>query len=418
VKIIFGTPYIYSKKVKRGTVNTSGLAFGPLKIAEKYGELGHSVFIITQSQYGKETKLGLNCWMKKKTIFDIIKSLNITYIRAAITLIKKMKVNVKTALRILLYFANGAYFERSIKQVSPDAVNIHSVGLYTIPFIMACVRTKTKFLVTQHGTDQYEIREGNIYRTLDRETCEMLRLLCENDVRMSMISTGSKLWLESFIGRPLNNISIIVNPISLVPEEFTPIDHVEKKYIISTGRIGERKNQIQSVRAYELLPEYLKKQYSLVFVGGGVEGSEAKKYVDDKKVSGVIFTDFISKSELLSYYNKSKIVVVASLLEGFGMSMLEGYAFGIPVVAFADLDAIPDVYSEEAMIKVEERTDEALSKSIQYALEKDWDPKAIRSNINKFTLNKIGKQYIEELKISTISNLQESDLFDYFRNKK
>ena len=62
--------------------------------------------------------------------------------------------------------------------------------------------------------------------------------------------------------------------------------------------------------------------------------------------NNIVFCGFIDKENIPSYINQSDINVVASLDEGFGLSMIECFVHGVPTVTFSDLDAIEDIYNE------------------------------------------------------------------------
>ena len=74
--------------------------------------------------------------------------------------------------------------------------------------------------------------------------------------------------------------------------------------------------------------------------------------------------------------------------------MIEAFTHGIPTVAFSDLDAIPDLYHEKAMILVDERTDEALANGIETTLATEWENNMIKKYAQNFSFEKMAKEYI------------------------
>lgn len=64
---------------------------------------------------------------------------------------------------------------------------------------------------------------------------------------------------------------------------------------------------------------------------------QIQKYNLDNKI---IFTEYVSIQKLAEYYNTADIFAFPSLLEGYGMVLIEAMSFGLPVVAFNN-SAIP-----------------------------------------------------------------------------
>jgi glycosyltransferase involved in cell wall biosynthesis len=112
----------------------------------------------------------------------------------------------------------------------------------------------------------------------------------------------------------------------------------------------------------------------------------------------IIVTGFIPHKELHNYYAAADLNILASHDEGFGLSIIEGFVYGVPSVTFSDLDAISDLYDEKAMVLCDERTDEAFSKKIRFALEKQWDREAIKEYSKKFSMESMTEKYISVFK--------------------
>ena len=87
--------------------------------------------------------------------------------------------------------------------------------------------------------------------------------------------------------------------------------------------------------------------------------------------------------------------IVASLDEGFGLSIIEAYAYGVPTVTFSDLDAITDLYEANAMILVEKRNTESLAEGMKTALEKKWNKLEIEKFGKRFSIETMAKQYVD-----------------------
>lgn len=106
-------------------------------------------------------------------------------------------------------------------------------------------------------------------------------------------------------------------------------------------------------------------------------------------------TGFLPFEDIINYYNEADLLILASIEEGFGLSLIEGFVYGVPSVTFSDLDAVPDVYDERAMMLCHERTDKALAATIELALEKNWDKEWIKGYSKKFSLESMRDKYLD-----------------------
>lgn len=108
---------------------------------------------------------------------------------------------------------------------------------------------------------------------------------------------------------------------------------IEESTIIFAGRLIKEKNVdflIQSIATVkEKIPEI-----TCLIIGNGPERSKLENLVIDLKLKdNVIFKDFMDDyDDLIGYMKSSKVLVLPSTREGFGMVVIEANACGIPVV--------------------------------------------------------------------------------------
>ena len=124
--------------------------------------------------------------------------------------------------------------------------------------------------------------------------------------------------------------------ITVVYNGFTPQAHVETeklKQILYISRIEHPgKNHLNLLKAFELLPEDLRREYTLVMPGASWNGAEAVfEYAKNSPCSDRFqFTGFVDFAKLPELYSQSAMYIFPSHFEGFGLSLLEAMHAGLP----------------------------------------------------------------------------------------
>ena len=116
------------------------------------------------------------------------------------------------------------------------------------------------------------------------------------------------------------------------------------------------------------------------------------------------FVGFVPRKCLRNYYYQADCVVLASTEEGFGLSLIEGFAEGTPGVFFSDIDAAEELKNPDCCVCPEDRSDEALRDAIEEVLKKDWDPEKIRGWAQRFSLEAMAENYIRVYKSVLCNN--------------
>ena len=117
---------------------------------------------------------------------------------------------------------------------------------------------------------------------------------------------------------------------------------------------------------------------------------------DQIKKSGqsdkLIICGFVERYDMSSFWKQADLNILTSIKEGFGLSIIEGFVYGVPCITFADLDAVPNLYHKNAMFLVNERKVEHLAQGIQSALLTSWDHEWIKNYSQQFSLQKMADE--------------------------
>ena len=404
MKIAFLVPYFHSDELEPYKKFSAGLAFTIESIIKNFGVQGHEVFVYAQSAFSKGYKLG-NITFLPKRIRDIF-PLPIFYLKEFFKDTKGQKMSLKYWIHVLSYYLYGDIIEKQLRKIKPDIASIRGVGYITRPYVLACKRTETKYVISLHGLISF--LEGPTVLTTDREKAmekEAFWESIEQEHPLTVIASGiKKRMLDELEIKECNSIFVVNNGVNKKNLSFdiSDVEEIKKQYkisdkdkvIISAAHITERKNQIQVLRAYKLLNDDIKSHTKVLFLGTGDMESVLQQEIEKNGLQNSVFMcGFVENKRMGSYYALSNVNVIASKDEGFGRAFVEGFLYGVPAVAFSDLDAIKDLYDESAMVLVDNRTDEALAFGLESALSKNWDKKKIAIHGDTFSVESMARKY-------------------------
>jgi glycosyltransferase involved in cell wall biosynthesis len=145
------------------------------------------------------------------------------------------------------------------------------------------------------------------------------------------VSAHTTARLQSILGRK-KNIVTISNGLDL--GKFQNVIPAEKKSdIIFAGRLLSHKNVDMLLRAINILKKHNPK-ISAIIIGDGPEKENLEKIAVQLEIQqNVSFLGFLEKDEeVFALMSASKIFVLPSIREGFGITVIEANACGLPVI--------------------------------------------------------------------------------------
>ncbi len=122
------------------------------------------------------------------------------------------------------------------------------------------------------------------------------------------------------------------------------------RYILYLGNLEPRKNLPNLIKAYQSLPQPLRKRHPLVIAGAPGwhthELENALRLLD--KGEKPILTGYIPQRFLPDIYRGASLFVYPSLYEGFGLPVLEAMASGVPIIT-SDSNSLPEVAGDAGL---------------------------------------------------------------------
>jgi len=257
-------------------------------------------------------------------------------------------------------------------------VNAPKFDLYFEPNFIPLEEIRTKKIVTMvfdlsvllypewHPKSRVEIFEKYFQKGLKRSD---IILTSTNFIKQQIIE---HLKIEEF--------RIGVTPIDCNKEKFKLHDpeivssylkknQIPENYLMFVGSIEPRKNILGILKAYQILPEHLRKDLYLVFCGpSGWKNQSIYEFIEKNGLNNkIIFMNYITDEHLSYIYNRAKALVYPSFYEGFGLPPLEAMSSGCPAIV-SDIPTHREVCGD-AVLYADPHSPEQISSVIQKVLE-------------------------------------------------
>jgi glycosyltransferase involved in cell wall biosynthesis len=220
----------------------------------------------------------------------------------------------------------------AISTRKPYVVTVHDLGPLTHPEYFS----NNKPWIMERSLRQAEARADAI--------------VCVSD------STANE--VEGYLGaHVVDRIHVIKEGVS--PEFFTPGDMAclaglnlpsdDVPIILTAGKMSPRKNMQGVIRALKQVRNRI--DHHLVLVGAaGWETEIVLRELDDGTLlNRVHLLGYVTDDQLRALYRRASLYIHPSLYEGFGLTVLEAMASGVPVIT-SNVSSLPEVAGEAGML--------------------------------------------------------------------
>ena len=245
--------------------------------------------------------------------------------------------------KLIFVFFLISYFWNAIKLAKKPEVKLIHAHWWIPTGLVATIVSRMfgkPLVITTHGTDIRILKPSGISYLLGSFVFQRVS-------HVTVVSNYLKKKLLSVI--PITPTKITVRPMPVNVEQFGPSarkDEKESKTILCVARYTKQKRLDTLIDALGLLKSE-DIEVNLILIGEGEEEGSLKKQIEEKNLtSQVTFLPLMPQGELNRYYQKSDIVVLPSVDEGFGLVLVEAQLCRIPVIG-ADSGGIPDIIVNE-----------------------------------------------------------------------
>ncbi|MFW9842855.1 MAG: glycosyltransferase family 4 protein [Candidatus Thorarchaeota archaeon] len=125
-----------------------------------------------------------------------------------------------------------------------------------------------------------------------------------------------------------------------------------KRFMLFVGAMLANKNLERVIRSFHTLKHDSQLEDLGLVIAGGQGWNSGPIYALAEELGvkeDVVFTGFISQEDKIGLYSLATVYVFPSLVEGFGLPVLEAFACGAPVVT-SNVTAMPEVAGDAALL--------------------------------------------------------------------
>ena len=276
---------------------------------------------------------------------------------------------------------NNIKFNNSIKE---NNFIIHDT--YYSPLIIK--PRNSKKIITVHDLIHEKFKE--FYRNHNLEIKKKKEAFKDCDYFIC-ISENTKKDLIHFYNIETSRIKVIYHGANHLSEEFSDIHYDnDNPFILFVGKREKYKNFKFLLEGYSK-SSIINKNFRLICFGGEKFNSDERSLIEELNISEKIFQINGDDNLLKSFYSKANALIVPSLYEGFGFSILEAMRLKCPIFC-SEIDIFKEICNDNAIY---------------------FNPKNIDDFINKIETFLWKESYLKEI---TLKAYKESKDFTWKKN--
>jgi glycosyltransferase involved in cell wall biosynthesis len=234
------------------------------------------------------------------------------------------------------WLAKNLYFVRRLHAVARDVkpdVMISFMPPANTPTLIAGWLAGAKTMPTNHNVPVHDYQSK--IRWDQNPIDKALRLAAlRTATKVHVLFPTFGAWFPEHLQDKIVAIPNAVSPDFLTPQPARP----RKKEIVGVGRLTDVKNYVELIEAWALLADRFP-DWSVKIYGHGPQRKLLQARIDELGLGRVVHL-MGNSNAIKDVYLESEILAHPAQFEGFGLSVAEALACGVPVVAYADCPGV------------------------------------------------------------------------------
>lgn len=330
----------------------------------------------------------------EKPAFYFSDKINITYLIND----KPNKEEFKAAVKSKNIFA---IFKEGLKAIKllylKRTRNINAIRNIYSDYIITTRSFHNKLVSYYAYHDIIKIATEHNYHNNSQKYIRRLTNSIKNFDYLVVVSNTLKEFYQDKIGK--TKCIYIPNVIDNLPKNTSNLKH---NNLINVGRLEQEKDQSTLIDIFKEVKKEVK-DAKLYIIGDGSLKEKLNNKIKEYNLEDSIFLlGFLSKKEMEKYLLDSKIFVMTSITESFGIVLIEAMSYKIPCIAFDTADGARNLLNNKNGILVSNRSKETMIKDLIALLKDDKKLAKIANagyiDCQKYLITNVKKEWIKLLK--------------------
>ncbi len=278
-------------------------------------------------------------------------------------------------IKILNYFFHNLfvqyYFKKYVKLNGyPDIIHAHFSEFAGYSSYNLNKKYKIPYIITEHSTDFIDNKIKNSY-FYNKSKTKLIKKIFNNASKIISVSRALDKNIFKYFSLP-NSKRIVIPNTSL---NIKNLNRKKKFDFIFVGSLDKRKNPILLLHAFKELNYH--KKYSLLIVGDGPLNKECNNFIKMNNLQNKvkIFKN-CKRTKVLNLIDKSKVLILTSKHETFGVVLIEALSLGVPVIT-TNSGGISDIVKKSNGVILKTFTSSELSREMIKTVNKKYNKRKI-----------------------------------------
>jgi colanic acid/amylovoran biosynthesis glycosyltransferase len=287
-----------------------------------------------RAAFAETTYIADRSWLAvAKAHFHACASRPLHYFQSLRAALGQRAPGMKALLKCIMYFGGAMILALELRRHRIEHLHNHFANSAAIVGLLAAGYLRIPWSFTLHGISETDYPAGLL---LDGkiQTAQFVACASYFGRAQAMRTTRSEHWDKLFICRCGVRLSNL-------PKRQTPVEGLHTRYICVARLSHEKAHAGLLVAFAEVKRRGI--NATLVLVGDGPERANIERDVSNYQLKNdVTFLGNLGENETLAEISSSDVLVLASLMEGLPLVLIEAMALGLPVVA-SHVAGIPEL---------------------------------------------------------------------------